>query len=286
MFYTFKINLMKINTLHIKSLLFFFVIWLSSSSHADMLLSPTRVLMDNENRSASMILRNPSTGSRTYRLSWQDKRSNIDGSYTPIGEEDWPSSAKNMLRFSPRQITVGPGENQTVRFSWRPPADLPIGEYRSHLFLQVIPDISEPSAAFDLDGPEDGIGVQVFMQMSFSIPVVVRNNTDIPQITIKDVKAVPYKDEEKLALNITFSHTGNASSFGKLLVEMQRDSDSPVELIGQLKELSIYPELDTRTVSIPLQDSSIPSGALVRVAYEGLHESEGILWAERVFKTD
>ena len=124
------------------------------------------------------------------------------------------------------------------------------------------------------------------MQMSFSIPVVVRNNTDIPQITIKDVKAVPYKDEEKLALNITFSHTGNASSFGKLLVEMQRDSDSPVELIGQLKELSIYPELDTRTVSIPLQDSSIPSGALVRVAYEGLHESEGILWAERVFKTD
>ena len=88
-----------------------------------MLISPTRVMVDQENRSATMTLRNSSSGSRTYRLSWEDKRATEEGSYTEVPEgEAWPS-AQELIRFSPRQITVGPGENQTVRFSFRPPTD-------------------------------------------------------------------------------------------------------------------------------------------------------------------
>jgi fimbrial chaperone protein len=266
------------------SILISLALFLSSAAYADMLISPTRVLMDDTNRSTTLVLRNPSNGSRTYRLSWQDKRVDENGSYTMIKEdEEWPS-AKGMVRLSPRQITVGPNENQTVRFNWRPPADLASGEYRSHLLLEVIPDISEPTATLGTEAPTDGVGIQVFMQMSFSIPVVVRHNTDAPQVSIKDVKAVPFKDGKHLALQLTFDRVGNASSFGRVSVEMQRNSKSPVEQIGEYGELSIFQEVGRRKITIPLRDARIPEGAWVRVAYEGLNEYQGVLWDEKVFQ--
>lgn len=261
-------------------------LWFSSTAYADMLISPTRVLMDDANRSATLVLRNPSDGPRTYRLTWEDKRAHENGTYSMLSEDDdWPS-ARDMVRLSPRQITVGPNENQTVRFSFRPPADLPSGEYRSHLLLKVIPDVSEPTATLGNDSPEEGVGIKVFMQMSFSIPVVVRYNTDTPQVSIEKVSAIPVQNGKNLGLELTFNRTGNASSFGKVTVEMQRNADSPVEKIGEYGELSIFHEVGKRKLTIPLRDARIPQGALVRVAYEGLYEYEGILWAEKVFQTE
>lgn len=243
-------------------------------------------MVDEENRSATMTLRNTSTGPRTYRLSWEDKRATEAGNYIEVAEgEDWPS-AQELIRFSPRQITVGPGENQTVRFSFRPPSDLPSGEYRSHLLLKVIPDISEPSSTLEGTGPGENVGIQVFMQLSFSIPIVARYNTDAPTVSIGDVKAVPVESGNGLGLELSFNREGNASSFGNITVEMQRDSESKVEQIGKFEELSIFREINKRKVTIPLRDKSIPKGAVVRIAYVGANEYKGTLWAEKVFKTE
>ncbi len=270
----------------VRSILVSLALCLCSVATADLLVSPTRVLMNDANRSATLTLRNTSNGSRTYRLRWQDKRANSDGTYTFIPEgEEW-HSAKGMIRHSPRQITVGPNDNQTVRFNWRPPADLPSGEFRSHMLLEVIPDISEPTATLEANTSNEGVGIQVFMQMSFSIPVVVRHNTDAPKVSISDVEAVPINDKNHIALKMTLNRDGNSSSYGKVVVEMQRNSDSPVEKIGEYKELTIYHEVDKRKLTIPLRDAAIPEGAWVRIAYEGLKEHEGVLWAEKVFQAN
>lgn len=277
---------MKSKQLTIWSIFIYFAFWLSTTANADMMISPTRVLLNDESRSATMTLRNTSEGPRTYRLSWEDKRATETGSYTEIVDgEAWPS-AQDMIRFSPRQITVGPGENQTIRFSFRPPADLTSGEYRSHLLLKVIPDISEPSSTLTGTGPGENVGVQVFMQMSFSIPVVARFNTGEPQVSIEEVKAVPVEDGKRLGLELTFNRVGDSSSFGTVTVEMQRDATSQVEQIGQYKELSIFRELDRRKITIPLREKNIPKGAVVRVAYEGAKEYKGKVWAEKIFQTE
>ncbi|MFT6639417.1 MAG: fimbrial chaperone protein, partial [Flavobacteriaceae bacterium] len=88
-----KSNFMRNRQPIVKSILLSLALWLlSSAAYADMLVSPTRVIMNDANRSATLILRNTSNGSRTYRLSWQDKRANENGSYTIITEdEEWPS---------------------------------------------------------------------------------------------------------------------------------------------------------------------------------------------------
>lgn len=268
-----------------RALLICFAIACASTSHADMMISPVRVMMDDANKTATMILRNTSNGSRTYRLSWEDKRGKVDGSYEVVADtEQWPS-AKDMIRLSPRQVTVGPGENQTIRFSWRPPANLPTGEYRSHLLMRVVPDVSEPSAIFGTEQAEEGIGIQINMQMSFSLPIVVRHSTAAPQVSLESVQALPAEEGETMGLQVTFNRAGEASSFGTVIVEMQRDSDSPVEVIGTHRDLSIFPEVDQRTITVTLRDANIPAGATVRVAYVGSDEYDGITWAERVFKT-
>lgn len=74
------------------------------------------------------------------------------------------------------------------------------------------------------------------MQMSFSIPVVIRNNTEAPQVSIENVKAVPLKDGKSLGLELTFMLVGNASCFGKVSEEMQCNAVSLVELIEEFGE--------------------------------------------------
>lgn len=253
---------------------------------ADMMVSPTRILLDDKHRTATLVLRNSGAGPRSYRLSWEDKRMREQDGYVAIKEgESWPS-ASNMVRHSPRQITVGPGENQTVRLSWRPPADLPPGEYRSHLLLQVIPDISEPSAVLQGNVGEDGIGIRLFMQMSFSLPVVVRHQVPAPQVKLAKVAVEAADNSGQKTLAVTLERSGEASSFGSLIVEMQRDANSPVEIIGQQHELSVFHELDRRIVRVPLRDVVIPAGAWIRVAYEGRQEYQGMLWAEQIFRSE
>jgi len=40
------------------------------STQADVLVSPLRVYLDDDQRSTTVIMRNPSDGPRTYRLEW------------------------------------------------------------------------------------------------------------------------------------------------------------------------------------------------------------------------
>jgi hypothetical protein len=253
---------------------------------SDMLVSPTRAAMDGDNRSATLVLRNTSDGARTYRLAWEDKRVNAQGRYEMVGEdEDWPSAA-GMVRFSPRQITVGAGENQTVRLSFRPPSDLAPGEYRSHLKLQVVSEMSEPTSVVEMDHPEmDDVGFKLFMQMSFSIPVIARYKVSPPEVTISGVEVVPASTDRNMALAITLDREGESSSYGDLVVEMQKDASSPVEVIGRSKELYVFQETKQKVVKVKLRDRAIPAGSWIRVAYDGVGEYQGRLWDEKIFQS-
>ena len=255
---------------------------------ANMLISPTRAVLDQDNRSAELTLRNTGDGPRTYRLGWVEQRMNADGKYVPIAEgEDWPSAAA-MLRYSPRQITVGPGENQRIRLSYRPPANVAAGEYRSHLRLQVLADVSEPAMVLE-QGETDGsgLGFRLNMQMSFNLPVVVRHNAEPARVRLTEVDVLkPEEEAQPLRLGVTLARQGQASSFGDVLVEMQRDPNSPVEIIGRRNDIAVFHEMSERRVIIPLRDEGIPAGAWIRVAYVGRQEYQGQLWDEQVFKVD
>ena len=261
------------------------VVVVAPRAQAELLISPLRVVMDDGNRNATLTLRNTSSGARTYRLGWVEQRMDDGGIYHRVDPET-PGhlGASEMIRFSPRQITVGPGENQTVRLSYRPPSGLAAGEYRSHLLFQVLPDVSEPSGTFEVDGGADGISMQLFMQMSFSLPVIVRQTVSVPAVSIADVAVQPAEQGKPMGLAVTLRRNGDSSSFGRVVVEAQVDERSPVELIGILNDIAVFTEAGERRVTVPLKDMTIPSGAWIRVAYEGTQEYQGRVWDERIFQ--
>lgn len=256
-------------------------------SHAEMLISPLRLMLDENNKSATLTIRNTGDGTRSYRLGWLEQQMNEAGTYEAIPSDqlaDFPIASKH-LRFSPRQISVGPGENQTVRVSYRPPANIEVGEYRSHLLLKILPD-SAPSGSFEVGGGEEGISMQLNMLMSFAVPVVVRHQADMPEVAITKVDVLPADANNNLRLALTLSRSGNSSSYGTLRVEMQANANSPVELIGLQDDLSIFTEVTQRRVVVPLRDQAIPSGAWIRISYQGKGEYSGHTFAEQVFRNE
>jgi len=263
------------------------VMLLATPVRADILISPIRVHLDDDNKTASVILRNPSKGPRTYRLEWIEQRMSEDGIYKQYkeGEVVQHSVASPYLRLSPRQVTVPANGNQSVRIQYRPSADMKPGEYRSHLFFRVMPELSEPFSVTEMSGGE-GITLKLNMQLSMSIPVVVKHQvSELPEVKIIAVDPVPATAPGQSAqLAVTLQRSGMAGSFGKVVVEMQAGPDAPVELIGMAGNVSVYADAAQRRLVLNLRDQQIPVGAWLRVAYEGMEEYKGHIWDEKVFQ--
>ena len=111
----------------------------------DLLVAPTRVVFEARRRSAEVTLVNIGTDTATYRISFVHQRMKPDGSLEAV---DTPGPgeafADDLVRFSPRQVTLEPRVAQTVRMQLRIPAGLTAGEYRSHLLFRAIPPPPPP----------------------------------------------------------------------------------------------------------------------------------------------
>ncbi|WP_181358848.1 fimbrial biogenesis chaperone [Pseudothauera lacus] len=254
-----------------------------------MLVSPIRLLLTQPGETANFILRNPSNGPRTYRLEWieQEQGRHGVGSRIQEGAAAPHPQASPHLRVTPRQITVEPNSNQTVRVSFRPDGELPPGEYRSHLLFRVVPEVSEPISRQEISGGEgSGVTLQLDMQLSISVPVVVRHQLDgTPAVRIAEITPLPASANEANArLMVLLRHTGNASSFGRVTVDLQKAENAPVERIGQLDNISIFPDVGERELTVVLRERSFPSGSMIRVAYEGSAEYRGTLWHEQIMR--
>ena len=78
--------------------------------------------------------------------------------------EKHPHDLAPWLVLNPRRITLDPAEKRVVRFSIRPPADLPPGEYRTVVFFEELP--ARP------DGREDtgtGFRIQILTRLGVTI---------------------------------------------------------------------------------------------------------------------
>lgn len=254
---------------------------------AEMLVSPLRVHLDDDKRVAMVILRNPSDGPRTYRLEWLEQRMAEDGIYSEYkpGEAMKHSPASPYLRLSPRQITVQPNSNQSVRVEYRPGKEMAPGEYRSHLMFRVVEEVSEPYSVEKM-GDDKGMTLTLNMQLNIAIPVVVKHQlSEPPQVKIASVDTLPPPAPGQAAqLSILLQRTGLSGSFGQLVVDMQRNADAPVERIGMAENISVFADVPQRRVVLNLRDANIPAGAWLRVAYEGMDEYAGTLWDEQIFQ--
>lgn len=249
------------------------------AAHADLLVSPTRIVLDDRSHSAVVTLMNRSKRTHTYRITWLEQSMDEQGRYHHIEHPQASDHiASPMLRHSPRRVTIAPGEYQKVRINLRRPKNLEEGEYRSHMHLVVEPDSEEANGG---ESVNEGVALQVQVSLSFSIPIIVRHGRGIPTVQINDVLVQP-DNTGKPQLVVGLGREGKYSAFGRVVAYLQHAGSE--ERIGIANNVAVFAGNHSRQIVLPLQQTNFPADAILRVVYEGDDEYEGRVWDQRSFQ--
>ncbi|WP_224750145.1 molecular chaperone [Halomonas sp. ML-15] len=254
----------------------------ASQAMAQLMLYPTRIVLEGNQRSAELELINNGTQSATYRIALVNRRMSETGAFT---ETDTPLPgerfADELLRYSPRQVTLEPGVGQAIRIMVQKPADLAVGEYRSHLLFTQQPD-SQGSRSIESRGAgaAEGIGIQLTALVGASIPVIVRHGSTDASVSLTGL-ALQRASSGAPLLGLQMQRSGTQSVYGDLTVSFTpRSGDEQV--IGRANGVAVYTPNPLRRASIVLRPpSGLPlSNGTLRVTYREQAKDGGRLLAE------
>ena len=211
---------------------------------ANLLINPTRVVFNPTDRTTDITLINISQTTNTYRIEWVEKKAKSAGGYddlTPATVANFPI-ASSMLRYSPRQVTLGPGEKQTIKMAIRRPEGLANGEYRSHLVFKALPPMG-PLAPEKAAGAEEASSMKVNIMLTFAIPVVVKQGALNYQVSMDDA-AITYNPTSKAgSVTVNMSRSGTNSVIGNIDAYWT-PTGGKEQVIGKAGDFNFWPEIN------------------------------------------
>lgn len=244
---------------------------------ADLNISPKRLVFSGANRSAVVYVFNRGTSGASYTIELVERVMLPDGQIIAVSEATSQpdgatvaaraSSAARMLSFSPRRVTLAPGESQVIRVRVMQPAGLAAGEYRSHLTVSTLPPEDTGLTAEQAANVAEGqLAVQVVSLLSLSIPVIVRQNVaagsaGIEGVVVRNPEAQG-TDAPASIVDLELTRGGTGSIYGNLEVLAQGPGTGKPESIGGIKGIAVYPEIAHRTVHLPLTRRVAPGESL------------------------
>jgi len=248
----------------------------------DLLVSPTRIVFEEGDRSATVTLVNTGAEPATYRISFIQLRMTEDGSMEEIEEPVLDELfADRLIRFSPRQILLPPGVPQIVRMQVIKPTDLNPGEYRSHLLFRAVPSAPELKDNEDNSDIEETFSIQFTPIYGISIPVIVRHGSTSARVSISNLKI---DIETSPVLSLQINREGNCSVYGNLTVTFVYEGSE--YMIAQRNGIAVYTPNPLRRMNISLNlppDIEFKKGYLY-ITYREPDQKGGELLAEAEVK--
>jgi len=237
---------------------------LNSGGAGDLLVAPTRVVLESRARAAEITLSNKGSKEATYRISFTYLHMQADGSYKEITKDEAKTtvnSADELLRYSPHQVVLKPGESQIVKVMVRKPEGLADGEYVSHMLFRAVPDVASGEDVEAKTTDSSQISIRLIPVYGVSIPVIVRQG---------ELKAQAKLDNAQIAngsLSVTIKRTGTKSLYGDVIVTQ----GSSKNIVGQLRGVAVLAYNNERNISVPLTAATGP----VTVEYREREEDGG-----------
>ncbi len=194
---------------------------------ADIHFSKYRFVFDDSHRKDSLVLTNTGLNPATCVMSTENFIMSESGPTKLATKTDTiANSAANILRFSPRRVTIAPGNNQTVRIASRRRPNINDGEFVSYLKI----------SCQEQPNPNEVQTQQITVKPNFIyyIPLQVRVGKLTASTRFDNIKLNAISGRYSL----TFSQIreGNRSIVGKLEVFEKKSGD----LIGNLNNMAIY----------------------------------------------
>jgi P pilus assembly chaperone PapD len=261
-----------------------FMLLAAAPASADLMLYPTRIVFDKNQRAAQLELINNGQESATYRISVVNRRMSETGEFSAV-DSPLPGEqfAGDLLRYSPRQVVLAPGGGQTIRISLRKPAELPAGEYRSHLQFDRVPEASAASS-IDAPGPKlaaGEVGVQLKALIGASIPVIVRHGETAANVTLSGLELPKPTAGQAATLAAVLQRSGNRSVYGDLGATFTPQGGATQE-VGKAGGVAVYTPNPLRRVKLELQPPAglVLARGTLRLTYRERPDAGGKLLTE------
>jgi hypothetical protein len=211
---------------------------------------------------------------------------NAEGKIIAVDENQPGMYSDEMVRFSPRQVTLAPGQSQTVRLMLRKKRGTTDGEYRSHMMFQALPDPAASDISTLSSDKNEKLSIQLIPVVGITIPVIVRQgklnaNVSLSDFEIKQsntVKAQP-------VLSLKINRDGDMSTYGDFRIYFTPKGGTPV-IVGQISGVAVYTSTTSRNLDIQLQtpgDFSLSNGELhITYLEPGKDEKTGLIAESRL----
>ena len=237
----------------------------------DLLVAPTRIVL-NGSRGTEIVLSNIGDEVATYRISVELRRMKEDGTLEDVAvANDKETTARDMILYAPRRVTIAPNEPQTIRISARAPQGLTDGEYRAHLLFRAVPPPRPATAPREVKG----IAFELIPIYGVTIPVVIRMGNLQAQVGIANVQLTRQDGKPAVALDLT--RAGDRSVFGDVRVFKPGIKDP----IAVQRGVAVYTEIGARHMVIPVHpDFAASASGPVTVDFVETSEAGPVSLAE------
>jgi len=245
----------------------------NTATSPDVNLTPRRVVFGPNDRGVKEItVFNRTNNTATYTIALVDQAMMPDGALVatdkaPEAEKARLKSANAWVRYSPRQVTLGPQQAQTVRLQIRPAAGAAPGEYRTHFTVTATPpaDTGTDIAAAATGADSKELKIKLTPVYGIMIPIIVRTADLNAQAGIANVKFV--KGGERNGIGFSITRAGDRSVYGG--VEVFLLGNGSEKKIAAIRGVGVYGEIDHRDIVVPLDPKApaVGPGSRVKIVY-------------------
>ncbi len=282
-FSTFKDKPTKLNLKFIiLSLLFLTSVPTVVLAGANILVTPTRIVFEERSRAAQVTLMNNGTETGDFRISFINQNMNEHGQFEAVKKGQDGAYANSMVRYSPRQITLPPGQSQVIRLMLRKPRDLDNGEYRSHMLFQSMPKASNSSVKLKNEASSKGITVEIIPIIGISIPVIIRHGKLESKLSLSDAHIIPSSKKNPVSkISVSMHRRGNQSIYGDFRAIFKSNNIGTETVIALANGVAVYTPNTQRQFLFPINTPSGMnlSGGKIRIIFleSGKNEDTGLI---------
>lgn len=253
---------------------------LAAGERAEVMMLPTRVVMENSDRYSTVVIKNVGKATGNFSVDLIDMEMQEGGMVVPVPEGKAAEySAIPYLRAAPSSMTLRPSEAQNVRIMLRKPETLEAGEYRAHLRVSI--DNDNVDSTGQPVAPTNNMTVAVQAKLVLIIPVIFRHGETNYTIQIDSPKIVR-EPSGTVSLGMNLLRTGNRSSMGDISVEY--NAGGKAQLLKFYPGVPVYRPTEKRFISVPLD---VPSGVnlsqgSLKITYAEQEKEGGKVLAEKI----
>lgn len=233
---------------------------------ANLNITPKRLTFGKGTRSATVYIFNQGAVPAAFDIKMVDRvmlpngeivaASDLAGKADHAGPLARLKSAKTMVVATPRRAVLAPGKGQTIRLRVIAPSAREAAEYRSHLTVTTMPPrdfgLSAEQAASAV--ASDRFDFTVASLFGLSIPVIVRSGTaeargQIINAQVRTATRPGATGAPSQLLHFDVARSGPNSIYGNIEVRSKRSK----EIVAAVRGVGIYPEIESRSFSLPLR---------------------------------